>query len=589
MATVPLSGTNITLLSGVPFSNDYKHSRWFDDANSQYNYFATKTIISQITQANFQRIEGHTFISVNKSIDELWGCNYLMFQNASYNNKWFYAFVTRLEYVQRNTTYVHFEIDVLQTWRFDFTFKPSFVLREHCALWNADGSPVINTVDEGLNYGTEYEVKDIQRFVPYPDLYFLVIVSKSVMHDGTNLHKIIPSYNGLPQPLTYYIHPFFLGDGKSGSPDVNIGGTVTGLTPVGTLLQQLFTDAEAVNDVVAIYATEYFGFHGGWDGTTYSLDSSHFEVVNVASNTAQTIHMFYMETYTSFLQTMSAKYDSYDSVTESKLLMYPYTVLLMDDFKGNRQIIKNEYIDDANIELLVQGSAGTGNKISYNINNYLVPSTLIGQNVVGLEHGVINNSPNDVPIVADYLSAYLQGSKNTIENQKQSILFNGVADAVGNGVGGVASALSGNMAGVGSSITGLIKGGGNAVLGLQGINAKLKDIGNMPPNLVKMGGNVQFDFGNGVTGIYLIKKQITAEYQQKLTDFFNMYGYKLNEVKVPNLHTRNSWNYVQTSSCNITGNFNNEDLQELKEIFDGGITLWHTDDVGNYALGNGVI
>jgi hypothetical protein len=26
MATVPLSGTNIRLLSGVPFSNDYKHS-----------------------------------------------------------------------------------------------------------------------------------------------------------------------------------------------------------------------------------------------------------------------------------------------------------------------------------------------------------------------------------------------------------------------------------------------------------------------------------------------------------------------------------------------------------------------------------
>jgi hypothetical protein len=41
--------------------------------------------------------------------------------------------------------------------------------------------------------------------------------------------------------------------------------------------------------------------------------------------------------------------------------------------------------------------------------------------------------------------------------------------------------------------------------------------------------------------------------------------------------------------ASIQGNFNNEDLNELKAIFDNGITLWHTDDIGNYSLDNGVI
>ena len=68
-----------------------------------------------------------------------------------------------------------------------------------------------------------------------------------------------------------------------------------------------------------------------------------------------------------------------------------------------------------------------------------------------------------------------------------------------------------------------------------------------------------------------------------------MFGYKTNEVKVPNFHTRRYWNYVQTANCVITGNFNNEDLTELRAIFDNGITLWHTDDVGNYSLNNEVI
>jgi hypothetical protein len=124
---------------------------------------------------------------------------------------------------------------------------------------------------------------------------------------------------------------------------------------------------------------------------------------------------------------------------------------------------------------------------------------------------------------------------------------------------------------------------------LQGIQAKQKDIANMPPQMVKMGSNTAFDYGNNVQGLYIIKKQITSEYRKKLSDYFGMFGYKVNEVKIPNFHTRKSWNYVQTSACTILGNFNNEDLNELKSVFDNGITLWHTDDVGNYSLDNGVI
>ena len=135
----------------------------------------------------------------------------------------------------------------------------------------------------------------------------------------------------------------------------------------------------------------------------------------------------------------------------------------------------------------------------------------------------------------------------------------------------------------------MIQGAGNTVLDLQAMQAKKQDISNVPPQIAKMGSNTAYDFGNGHKGIYVIKKQITEEYRKKLTDFFKMFGYKVNEVKIPNFHTRQNWNYVQTSSCNITGNFNNEDLNELKSVFDNGITLWHTDDVGNYSLGNEVI
>jgi hypothetical protein len=38
--------------------------------------------------------------------------------------------------------------------------------------------------------------------------------------------------------------------------------------------------------------------------------------------------------------TFTNKYADYRTVKESKLLMYPYTTLLLDDLKGNRQTLK---------------------------------------------------------------------------------------------------------------------------------------------------------------------------------------------------------------------------------------------------------
>jgi hypothetical protein len=207
MATVPLSGTNIRLLSGVPFSNDYKHSRWFDTSTAQEDYFLGKTVVYSIPDNTFQRIEGKNFISVNQNIDALWGVNYVMFQNTSYNVKWFYGFVTKLEYRNKSTTHVHFEIDVLQTWMFTMNFKPSYVVREHCPLWNADGSPVVDLLDEGLDYGAEYDTVFTYQYQPNSGWKWLVILAKTPMHSGSNT-VATPTVIGTPQPLTVYMIPF---------------------------------------------------------------------------------------------------------------------------------------------------------------------------------------------------------------------------------------------------------------------------------------------------------------------------------------------------------------------------------------------
>ena len=72
------------------------------------------------------------------------------------------------------------------------------------------------------------------------------------------------------------------------------------------------------------------------------------------------------------------------------------------------------------------------------------------------------------------------------------------------------------------------------------------------------------------------KKSIKYEYAKMIDDFFSMYGYKVNSVKVPNITGRSNWNYVKLINPNIEAYIPQEDLAEIKDLFSNGITLWHT-------------
>lgn len=79
----------------------------------------------------------------------------------------------------------------------------------------------------------------------------------------------------------------------------------------------------------------------------------------------------------------------------------------------------------------------------------------------------------------------------------------------------------------------------------------------------------------------------TEEYKQRAKLSFTIRGYATNLVELPNLHTRKSWNYIQTVKCNIVSHdIDVVDLERIKQCFNNGITLWHTKDIANYTLNN---
>ena len=110
------------------------------------------------------------------------------------------------------------------------------------------------------------------------------------------------------------------------------------------------------------------------------------------------------------------------------------------------------------------------------------------------------------------------------------------------------------------------------------------------PNTQRGGTNSSAVLVNtGTYGLVARKYTCRAEIAKQIDDFFSTYGYLVSETKKPNLTGRRSWNYVKTNACNVRGKVPPNVLSAFNSMFDGGITFWHTPDVGNYALDNSIV
>lgn len=195
----------------VPLDNTYQHTLYFPGAGEQVGYFQGKAKFSDANYS-YMRLE-RDVIKVEYTADQLYDCNYIMWQNAGFGTKWFYAFITGIEYINPTTTAIYWELDVMQTWHFSYNLGSCFVEREHAAR-DEFGD---NLVPENLELG-EYEVSGWGRpsaskdglGVPYLKGQTLVLATTS---DGANHDFLSGYYAGFPVGCAYFTF-----DGNSAPP-----------------------------------------------------------------------------------------------------------------------------------------------------------------------------------------------------------------------------------------------------------------------------------------------------------------------------------------------------------------------------------
>ena len=163
----------IKLVRNYKYDNKYTHIKLFKNKAEQDTYF--NNLDSLYIEENNYIKEFNSF-KVGYDYDYLvsLGVNYLIFNNGY---KDMYCFITSKEYISSEVTQINFEVDVLNTYLFDFEIKNSFVERKNCTI------DEITDFDEGLEIG--------EHIIASEDVVFNKDSEYFAMFNGFKKQKLI--------------------------------------------------------------------------------------------------------------------------------------------------------------------------------------------------------------------------------------------------------------------------------------------------------------------------------------------------------------------------------------------------------------
>lgn len=311
---------------------------------------------------------------------------------------------------------------------------------------------------------------------------------------------------------------------------------------------------------------------------------------------------------------------------EPKLYTFPFRYFMITDYMNTPLVIKPELCENKTLKLRVKATnIATESKYNLYVNGYKGDYN-------GNLNGIVNNSPLMLPVLSSAYSQFLatssasfnQGNINAmLENDlslKQGLATNNLnyrqnttnnyMQGISSGLGAIASLLSLNFGGVVNGAIGVVQSGinqrfntlsnnlNNSQLKEQNklsnfevssmANAKTTDLLNTPNSIKTSGNDTLFNLVNSNRKIDIIEFGLDFRYKHRIYDYFVKYGYKVNKWEKINVNSRRYFNFIKTNTCNIVGDeIPHEYLEEIKDIFNRGVTIWHVDNganVGDYSV-----
>lgn len=296
---------------------------------------------------------------------------------------------------------------------------------------------------------------------------------------------------------------------------------------------------------------------------------------------------------------------------ESRLYNYPFMYgLLSDNLNQPLEVIYHLCPNKSSATVKVRNTIS--DKCSYGIfiDGYKGDTN-------GRMEALVSADGHELPCSSSAYAQWYASSKNQTSQNIQNMTYNAMLNnqnigqnamlnGIGSVFGGVASALQGNIAGVLNSTTGLASNYINSQFqqkmntisvqqAIQDNLAKQSDLKTTPPTMVSMGSNPYYGMDKGECKVMLYRFGMRNTYYEKIGFYLHRFGYAQNKhLALPRETKRNRYyfNYIKTTGANISlgEGIPRSVLEQLKQIYDNGVTIWHMDREGvtmhDYSMDN---
>lgn len=567
--------SDVYILKNVPLEPSFDHTIWFDSPEQQATAFTTYALAFYFNKVSYQRYP-RPYITLDKTADDLFNCNYMMFRNTAYGTKWFYAFITQVEYISNTTSRIYYTIDPMQTYLFDVNVGQCFVEREH-AMTDAIGD---NLNPESFELG-EYV---------YDNDYFPNIFAKS-----NYVICILATWKA-----TYEGNKWVIKDSSTGGVGGVDSGIYTGLTK--NLFEYDLDNPRACAENANAVITEATKANKADGIVSITMYPKFFMNWSITGDLATGLVPYTVDSIPAFTGT----FDGYKP-KNNKLYTAPFCGVYVDNLQGNAANYAYEYFKGRKPVFNIVGVVNGNLECASIPANYKgLPTNFQEALIMGGFPQCAWNVDTFKAWIAQNKYAIAAGVANTaIDTVKQVALA-----ATGVGMAGEVAGMSAAMTGAGSAQT--IQAVGqyaNAYQNMQNVSYNTQgDILNKTINLVAQVKTASTQPNHargqqsssvfcamGYQGFHYMTYRIKGQFARIIDDFFSMFGYKTNRLKIPNRNGRKSWNYVKTCGCTLTGSAPADVTAALVQIYDRGITFWRCIDlsagnpftrVGDYTLDN---
>ena len=530
----------VILASGINLDKDYRNI--IDYTETQMITLLNAKKVADFTNCSFVRPDKN-MLDIQISYGNALKANYIAFQNPDYSNKWFFGFIDRVEYISNSVTRFYYTIDELSTWHDYWNAQTCFVVREH----TNDDTVGVNTYPENLETGEYYcneHYKDSTMDNYATDLcYVMASTSEPVAGEAKDTVAGSAIYNGIYTGLKYYYFDY---------------------TSSIDIMLEIFANYAKTDAINGIFmAPKWLAPYGG-TGTTYGN-----EVTQSSTPATFNINVTKQTTLNGY------------TPKNNKLKCFPYNYLLVSNNVGQNEILHYEKFSGTNATFVVRGVLNPGCSISITPTNYN-GSSYSENDSIFLGKFPICNFQNDM-----YTNWLTQNSINVLGQTITSDDINIAGNIIG-GVSGIATNLmAGNMLGSGLSAT-------SAISGIAGAVMQQKQHNMISPTINGQLNSADVNVASGNNTFHFYKMSVKAEFARMIDGFFNLFGYKTCQVKLPNQTGRTYWNYVQIGEGESIGYNNSTDIsvpsasmEIINQVYRKGVTIWHNhDNIGNYSLNN---